>query len=112
MGTGVFVGFHMGCILIKICPQSGMDDQFAERIGIENFQKPRPFFRRFPSDPGLDRKLQMKMFKTAADFKEKPVQRVGIREKSGTFAPGHHGTGGTAKVQIDLPVSITCKGSG
>lgn len=52
------------------------------------------------------------MFKTAADFKEKPVQRVGIREKSGTFAPGHHSAGGTAKVQIDLPVSIAGKGSG
>ena len=45
MGTGVFVGFHMGYILIKIRAQPGMDDQFAERIGIENFQKPRSFFR-------------------------------------------------------------------
>lgn len=112
MGTGVFVGFHMGYILIKIRAQPGMDDQFAERIGIENLQEPRPFFRRFPSDPGLDRKLQMKMFKTAADFREEPVQGVGIREKSGTFAPGHHSAGGTSKVQIDLLVSIAGKGGG
>ena len=83
-----------------------MKDQFRQGISVEDFQKPLPFFGGFPADPCLDGKPLPCLLQPAAYFVQKTVQAVRVLQESGSFASGDDSAGGTAEIQIDLPVTV------
>ena len=101
MAQSVCKGVHVHAAAVEGLPDPGMENQPGQRIAVENVQKFGKFRRIPEADPGFDGNRHRR---GGENLVQKPAQPVPVRQHSRALPLGHHGTGGTAQIEIDLPV--------
>ena len=99
---GVREGVHPHRFPIKVRPDPGVDGEFMDGIAVVKVQQGGPLLGRGYPHPGLDGYLDGQVGGEDPVKKVRHLLRQG--EKAGTFLLGDHRAGGTAQVQVYLPI--------
>ena len=93
--SGISEHLPIDTAVIKLLPHPGMDGQLLDGIFVIDIQNSGKLVRILDAQSGLDGNRQNGMLK---NFIQETVQMIGVPEHTASFALGHHGAGGTARI--------------